>query len=100
MTGNVDSGGDLVVKAGSVTVRTRVGAGVAYVDIPFGAPLPADVPDEDRDRLVSSGAVGRRDDQDASASTVPAAAAADPTEGGGNPADGSTGQGKRPRRRA
>lgn len=52
---------DYVVTAGYVTVETQVGAGRAHVDIPQGSPLPADVPAEQRTRLINAGAVGRRD---------------------------------------
>ena len=51
---------ELVVQAGSVTVLTQVGAGMAYVDFPQGATLPGDLTDEDRDRLLASNAIGRR----------------------------------------
>jgi hypothetical protein len=51
---------ELVVQAGFVTVLTQVGAGRAYVDVPQGEVLPADVSDEDRNRFVASGAVGPR----------------------------------------
>lgn len=51
---------ELVVQAGYVTVQTQVGAGRAWVDVPQGSPLPDDVSDEDRDRFLASGAVGRR----------------------------------------
>ncbi|MEU0081371.1 hypothetical protein ABZY58_26015 [Micromonospora tulbaghiae] len=59
-----------VVTAGYVTVETQVGAGRAQVDLPHGAPLPDDVPDEQRQRLLDAGAIGLRDgDTDASAET-------------------------------
>lgn len=51
---------ELVVLAGSVTVLRQVGAGKAYVDVPQGEPV-GDIDDETRDRLVGSGAIGRRD---------------------------------------
>lgn len=57
---DIDNSGDLVVAAGYVTVKTKVGAGMAYVDVPAGEVLPADVSDEDRRRLLDSGAVRRR----------------------------------------
>ncbi|MFE7869756.1 hypothetical protein ACFUYE_05325 [Micromonospora humida] len=79
---NTDDGADLVVTAGYVTVRTQVGAGVAYVDIPQGQVLPDDVSDEDRTRLVAAGSVGRRDGKPAdSASREDAARAARPVPG-------------------
>ena len=52
---------ELVVTAGYVTVKTKVGAGEAYVDVPYGQALPEDVSEEDRTRLVAAGSVGRRD---------------------------------------
>ncbi len=55
-------GGELVVKAGYVTVKKQVGAGMAYVDIAQGDVVPSDIGDEDRDRLLASGAIGKRDD--------------------------------------
>ncbi|SBT64226.1 hypothetical protein GA0070622_1196 [Micromonospora sediminicola] len=61
-----------VVTAGYVTVETQVGAGRAHVDVPHGAPLPDDVSDEQRQRLLDAGAIGKRDgdgDVDASAET-------------------------------
>lgn len=48
---------DYVVKAGYVTVETNVGPGRARVDIPRGAPLPGDVPQEDVDRLLRADAI-------------------------------------------
>ncbi|SBT63931.1 hypothetical protein GA0070622_0899 [Micromonospora sediminicola] len=61
-----------VVTAGYVTVETQVGAGRALVDVPHGAPLPDDVSDEQRQRLLDAGAISLRDgdgDVDASAET-------------------------------
>ncbi|GLY21690.1 hypothetical protein [Micromonospora sp. NBRC 101691] len=52
----------LVVRGGYVTVKRKVGAGMAYVDIPAGQELPDDVSAEERDALVASGAVGPADD--------------------------------------
>jgi hypothetical protein len=52
---------ELVVKAGAITVLTKVGAGMAYVDVPQGSAVPADISDEDRTRFLGSGAIGRRD---------------------------------------
>lgn len=52
---------ELVVLAGYVTVRKQVGAGLAYVDIPQGEPVGDDILDEDRERLLASKAIGKRD---------------------------------------
>lgn len=46
-----------VVTAGYVTVETAVSGGRAQVDIPRGAPLPDDVPAEQRARLLELGQV-------------------------------------------
>lgn len=66
---------ELVVKAGFATVKTQVGAGMAYVDVAQGERLPDDVSDEERDALVRSGAVGPREagkqDPDADVPTDP-----------------------------
>ena len=51
---------DLVVLAGSVTVKRQVGAGMAYVDVPQGEPV-GNIDDETRERLLKSNAIGRRD---------------------------------------
>lgn len=51
---------ELVVLAGSVTVKRQVGAGAAYVDVPQGEPV-GDIDTETRDRLLASKAIGRRD---------------------------------------
>lgn len=53
---------ELVVKAGSIQVLTQVGAGMAYVDVPQGSAVPADISDEDRKRFTDSGAIGKSDD--------------------------------------
>ncbi|MFC4146608.1 hypothetical protein ACFO0M_10105 [Micromonospora mangrovi] len=58
-----------VVTAGYVTVETQVGAGRAQVDVPHGSPLPGDVSDEHRQRLLDAGAIGLQDDKDAPADT-------------------------------
>lgn len=46
-----------VVTAGYVTVPTAVEGGVAHVDIPHGADLPADVPAETARALLARGDV-------------------------------------------
>ncbi len=51
---------ELVVLAGSVTVKRQVGAGEAYVDVAQGEPV-GNLDDETRERLLASGAIGRRD---------------------------------------
>lgn len=50
-----------VVTAGYVTVITAVEGGRAYVDIPRGAALPADVPQEDVARLLALGHIEEPD---------------------------------------
>lgn len=45
----------LVVVAGYATVKTQVGAGMAYVDVAQGQPVPDDISDEERDRLIRDG---------------------------------------------
>jgi hypothetical protein len=50
---------ELVVKAGSIQVLTQVGAGKAWIDVPQGSPVPADISDEDRERFLASGAIGK-----------------------------------------
>ena len=52
----------LVVKAGTVTVLTQVGAGKAWIDLPQGAPVPDDITDEERERFLKSGAIGKDGD--------------------------------------
>jgi len=44
-----------IVTAGYVTVQTAVPGGRAWVDLPRGAQLPGDVPQEEVDRLLKSG---------------------------------------------
>lgn len=56
-----DKNTELVVKAGSVTVKRQVGAGMAYVDVAQGEPV-GDIDDETRERLLASGAIGKPDD--------------------------------------
>jgi hypothetical protein len=55
-----DNKDELVVKAGYVTVKRQVGAGMAYVDVPQNEPV-GKIDDETRDRLLASGAIGTRD---------------------------------------
>jgi hypothetical protein len=57
---NTDNGAELAVLAGYVTVLRQVGAGKAYVDVAQGEPV-GDIDDETRERLLKSGAIGRRD---------------------------------------
>ncbi len=57
-----DSNDDLIVKAGSVTIKRQVGAGMAYVDVPQGEAV-GELDDETRDRLLASGAIGKSDDE-------------------------------------
>lgn len=59
-----DKNDELVVKAGYVTVLTQVGAGKAYKDFAQGDTLPDDLSDEERDRLLASNAIGKRDDSE------------------------------------
>ncbi|MGW1057617.1 hypothetical protein [Micromonospora rubida] len=65
----------LVVKAGYVTVLAKVGAGMAYVDVQKGDPLPDSVSDADRDALLAAGSVGPADadttERDEPAHTTP-----------------------------
>jgi hypothetical protein len=49
-----------IVTAGYVTVPTAVPGGRAWVDIPRGAEVPGDVPDEDIQRLLSLGHIQER----------------------------------------
>lgn len=58
---NTDNGAELVVKAGTVTALTQVGAGKAWIDLPQGSPVPEDIIDEERERFLKSGAIGRQD---------------------------------------
>jgi hypothetical protein len=51
---------ELVVLAGSVTVKRQVGAGMAFVDVAQGEPV-GELDDETRERLLKSKAIGRRD---------------------------------------
>ena len=51
---------ELVVLAGAVTIKRKVGAGMAYVDVTQGEAV-GEIDDETRDRLLASGAIGQRD---------------------------------------
>jgi len=46
-----------VVVAGYATVETDIGPGRARVDLSRGTVLPADVPAEDRERLLAAGSI-------------------------------------------
>jgi hypothetical protein len=70
----------LVVKAGSIQVLTQVGAGRAWVDVPQGAPVPDDLSDEDRERFLKSGAIGRDGDAAYVAAARPVAGEVEPDE--------------------
>jgi hypothetical protein len=72
---------ELVVLAGSVTVLRQVGAGKAYVDVAQGEPV-GDLDDETRERLLKSGAIGRRDGKpyEAPAAARPVAGEVEPDE--------------------
>jgi hypothetical protein len=70
---------DLVVKAGSITVLRQVGAGKAWVDVAQGEPV-GDLDDETRDRLLASGAIGRKDDAAYVAAARPVAGEVEPDE--------------------
>lgn len=56
---STNSDDELVVLAGSVTVKRQVGAGMAYVDVAQGEPV-GDLDDETRERLLKQNAIGRR----------------------------------------
>ena len=68
---------ELVVLAGSVTVKRKVGAGEAYVDVAQGEPV-GEIDDETRERLTKQGAIGKRGD---STDKFAAAVAARPVAG-------------------
>ena len=70
---------DLVVLAGSVTVKRQVGAGYAYVDVPQGEPV-GDLDDETRERLLKSKAIGRRDGEPYEAAARPVPGEVEPDE--------------------
>lgn len=70
---------DLVVKAGSVTVLRQVGAGKAWVDVAQGEPV-GDLDDETRERLLASGAIGKKDDAAYVAAARPVAGEVEPDE--------------------
>lgn len=70
---------ELVVRAGFVTVKRQVGAGMAFVDVPHGEAV-GDIDDETRDRLVASGAIGRRDGKPFEAAARPVPGEVEPDE--------------------
>lgn len=70
----------LVVKAGTVTVLTQVGAGKAWIDLPQGAPVPDDITDEERERFLKSGAIGKADDAAYVAAARPVPGEVEPDE--------------------
>lgn len=51
--------GELVVLAGSVTIKRQVGAGMAWVDVAQGEPV-GDIDDETKGQLLRSKQIGRR----------------------------------------
>lgn len=70
---------ELVVLAGSVTVKRKVGAGEAYVDVAQGEPV-GEIDDETRERLLKSKAIGRRDGEPYEAAARPVPAEVEPDE--------------------
>jgi hypothetical protein len=70
---------ELVVLAGSVTVKRQVGAGMAYVDVLQGEPV-GDLDDETRERLLKSKAIGRRDGEPYVAAGRPVPGEVEPDE--------------------
>lgn len=70
---------ELVVLAGSVTVKRQVGAGMAYVDVAQGEPV-GDLDDETRERLLASKAIGRRDGEPYVAAARPVPGEVEPDE--------------------
>lgn len=70
---------ELVVLAGAVTVKRKVGAGEAFVDVVQGEPV-GDIDDETRDRLLKSKAIGRRDGQPYEAAARPVPGEVEPDE--------------------
>lgn len=70
---------ELVVLAGSVTVKRQVGAGMAYVDVAQGEPV-GDIDDETRERLLKSKAIGRRDGEPYVAAGRPVPGEVEPDE--------------------
>jgi hypothetical protein len=70
---------ELVVQAGYVTVKRKVGAGMAFVDVPYGEPV-GEIDDETRDRLLASGAIGRRDGKPYEAAARPVPGEVEPDE--------------------
>jgi hypothetical protein len=70
---------ELVVLAGSVTVKRQVGAGMAYVDVAQDEPV-GELDDETRDRLLKSGAIGRRGGKPYEAAARPVPGEVEPDE--------------------
>ena len=70
---------ELVVQAAYVTVKRQVGAGMAYVDVPNGEAV-GDIDDETRERLLKSGAIGRRDGKPYEAAARPVPGEVEPDE--------------------
>lgn len=70
---------ELVVLSGSITVKRKVGAGEAYVDVAHGEPV-GDLDDETRERLLASGAIGKRDGAPYVAAARPVAGEVEPDE--------------------
>lgn len=76
---NEKTNDELVVLAGSVTVKRQVGAGMAYVDVAQGEPV-GDLDDETRDRLLASKAIGKRDGSPYVAAARPVPGEVEPDE--------------------
>jgi hypothetical protein len=70
---------ELVVLAGSVTVLKQVGAGMAYVDVPQGETV-GDLVVETRERLLASGAIGKKDGGEYVAAARPVPGEVEPDE--------------------
>lgn len=74
-----------VVTAGYVTVETAVpGGGRAMVDIPRGAPLPDDVPAEQRDTLLARGAIAAVEGEPEEVGELPPPGSPPPRRGAGS----------------
>jgi hypothetical protein len=71
--------GELVVLAGSVTIKRQVGAGMAYVDVAQGEPV-GDIDDETKGRLLRSKQIGRRNGAPYVGSPRPVAGEVEPDE--------------------
>jgi hypothetical protein len=76
---NTDDGAELVVLAGSVTIKRQVGAGEAFVDVPQGH-VVGEIDDETRDGLLKRGAIGRRDGKPYEAAARPVPGEVEPDE--------------------